>query len=168
MQKAYYYQSFVSDRWWLLSHYCHNIVNMVDILLLLYLCFVLTVIVFTTTCWWIKIYIKSIKAANSAITVALFLVHTHTRWHCRTIKTALSDSHRKCLTVYVIVIENSTSVQLHCRTKIENSKLPLCFTSDVHSLRITIKAKFHYAIWSQTGPKLVADCSELELYHLAR
>ena len=23
--------------------------------------------------------------------------------------------------------------------------------------RYTIKAKFHYAIWSQTGPKLVAD-----------
>jgi len=28
--------------------------------------------------------------------------------------------------------------------------------------RNCLKAKFHYAIWSQTGSKLVADCSELK------
>jgi len=35
----------------------------------------------------------------------------------------------------------------------------------VHSsVNVTVqhKAKFHYAIWSQTGPQLAQTCSELE------
>ena len=28
----------------------------------------------------------------------------------------------------------------------------------------TIKAKFHYAIWLQTGPKLVADLQRAEIW----
>jgi len=31
-------------------------------------------------------------------------------------------------------------------------------------LRGVIKAKFHYAIWSQTGPKLVADLQRAAIW----
>jgi len=27
-----------------------------------------------------------------------------------------------------------------------------------------VKAKFHYAVWSQTGPKLVADLQRAEIW----
>jgi len=37
-----------------------------------------------------------------------------------------------------------------------------------NSQTAVIKAKFHYAIWSQTGPKLVADRSEAGRRLLAR
>jgi len=30
-------------------------------------------------------------------------------------------------------------------------------TQCIYSRQTTVKAKFHYAIWSQTGPRLVAD-----------
>ena len=32
--------------------------------------------------------------------------------------------------------------------------------TDIVDLVCALKAKFHYAIWSQTGPKLVADLSQ--------
>jgi len=31
-------------------------------------------------------------------------------------------------------------------------------------LTVTIKVKFHYAIWLQTGPKLVADLQRAEIW----
>jgi len=30
--------------------------------------------------------------------------------------------------------------------------------------RVSVKAKFHYAIWSKTGPKLVADLQRAEIW----
>ena len=34
--------------------------------------------------------------------------------------------------------------------------------------KLTVKATFHYAIWSQTGPKLVADLQQAEIWPIIK
>jgi len=50
------------------------------------------------------------------------------------------------------------------------SRLAICFVREkvvftcVIVVSLRLKAKFHYAVWSQTGPKLVADLQQAGIW----
>jgi len=67
-------------------------------------------------------------------------------------------------------VENIIATLFHISRKInatKNSTLhdkALC-NKIIQYSKLQLKAKFHYAIWSQTGPKLVAERSEAKSHY---